>query len=78
MASSRAPPAATGTPKRGEKRSYPVLTRREIEAQIAEGRYIFILDQFVIKADGWLKYHPGGEKAIMHMVGRDATDEVNG
>jgi sphingolipid 8-(E)-desaturase len=27
--------------------------------------------------DAWLKYHPGGDKAIMHMVGKDATDEVN-
>ncbi|EAQ92191.1 hypothetical protein CHGG_00426 [Chaetomium globosum CBS 148.51] len=61
-------------PKGG--RSYPVISRREIEAQIAEGRTIFILEQYVIKADAWLKYHPGGDKAIMHMVGRDATDEV--
>ncbi|SPQ25856.1 31456c05-337c-4b0b-b20b-7b3879bfa6e3 [Thermothielavioides terrestris] len=59
-------------------RSYPVLSRREIEALIAEGRTIIIVDQHVIKADAWLKYHPGGDKAIMHMVGRDATDEVNG
>jgi len=59
-------------------RSYPVLARREIEALIAEGRAVFIVDQHVIKADAWRKYHPGGDKAIMHMIGRDATDEVNG
>jgi delta8-fatty-acid desaturase len=58
-------------------RTYPVLSRREIEAQIAEGRKLIIVDQHVLKVDGWLKYHPGGDKAIMHMVGRDATDEVN-
>jgi delta8-fatty-acid desaturase len=23
-----------------------------------------------------MQYHPGGDKAIRHMVGRDATDEV--
>ncbi|KAK4146611.1 fatty acid delta-6 desaturase [Dichotomopilus funicola] len=62
----------------GGKRPYPVLSRREIEAQIAEGRAVFILDQHVVKADAWLKYHPGGDKAIRHMIGRDATDEVNG
>ncbi|KAL2179447.1 fatty acid delta-6 desaturase [Thermothelomyces heterothallicus CBS 202.75] len=78
MAGSEASSAVPGAPHHGEKRSYPVLTRREIEARIAEGRYIFILDQYVIKADAWLKYHPGGEKAIMHVVGKDATDEVNG
>ena len=59
-------------------RPYPVLSRREIEALIADGRAVFILDQHVIKADAWRKYHPGGDKAIMHMVGRDATDEVTG
>ncbi|KAL2130180.1 hypothetical protein VTI74DRAFT_6792 [Chaetomium olivicolor] len=59
-------------------RSYPVISRREIEALIAEGRSILIVDQHVLKVDGWIKYHPGGEKAIMHTVGRDATDEVNG
>ncbi|KAL2257566.1 hypothetical protein VTK26DRAFT_9466 [Humicola hyalothermophila] len=62
----------------GSSRSYPVMTRREIEGLIAEGRAIFVLDQYVVKADAWLKYHPGGDKAIMHMVGRDATDEING
>jgi len=53
-----------------------ILSPREIEDLIADGRYIFILDRKVIKADAWLNYHPGGLKAIQHMVGRDATDEV--
>ena len=44
---------------------------------IAGGRSIIIIDGKVIKADAWLRFHPGGDKAIMHMVGRDATDEVN-
>lgn len=57
-------------------RTYPVLSRRQIEGLIADGRSIFILDQYVFKADPWLQYHPGGDKAILHMVGRDATDEV--
>lgn len=69
--------ASTPSPSSGG-RSYPVLPRREIEALIAEGRTLIVVDQHVIKADAWLKYHPGGDKAIMHMVGRDATDEVNG
>ncbi|RMZ85329.1 hypothetical protein DV737_g843, partial [Chaetothyriales sp. CBS 132003] len=53
-----------------------VWTRRQIEAQIAAGRKLIILDGQVIKADAWLPFHPGGEKAILHMVGRDATDEI--
>jgi len=53
-----------------------VLSRRQIEGLIAEGRSIFIVDGKVFKADAWLDFHPGGPKAIFHMVGRDATDEV--
>ncbi|KAF1848448.1 fatty acid desaturase [Cucurbitaria berberidis CBS 394.84] len=58
------------------QRKSRILSRREIEAQIANGRSIFIVDNKVLKADAWLPYHPGGDKAIRHMVGRDATDEV--
>ncbi|KAI1370291.1 fatty acid desaturase [Hypoxylon crocopeplum] len=58
------------------EKKYPLLSRREIEGLIADGRSIFIVDQYVLKADPWLQYHPGGDKAILHMVGRDATDEV--
>lgn len=51
-------------------------TRREIEGQIAEGRKIIILEGKVLKADSWIKFHPGGEMAILHLVGRDGTDEI--
>ncbi len=54
-----------------------VLSRRQIEGLIADGKFIIIVDQRVLKVDNWIKYHPGGDKAIKHMVGRDATDEVN-
>lgn len=54
-----------------------IFTRAQIEALIADGRSIIIVDGKVLKVDAWLPYHPGGDKAIMHMIGRDATDEVN-
>lgn len=53
-----------------------MLSRDEIEAQIANGRSIVIVDNKVLKVDAWMPYHPGGDKAMRHMVGRDATDEV--
>jgi delta8-fatty-acid desaturase len=53
-----------------------ILSTREIESLIADGKHIFILNKKVIEADAWLNYHPGGLKAIQHMIGRDATDEV--
>lgn len=58
-------------------RKESILSRRQIEGMIADGRSIIILNGKVLKVDAWLKYHPGGDKSIMHMVGRDATDEVN-
>jgi sphingolipid 8-(E)-desaturase len=64
-------------PRRVMDRRSTILSRRQVEGLIADGRTIVIVDQKVLKVDAWLKYHPGGDKAIMHMVGRDATDEVN-
>lgn len=58
------------------QRKTKIFHRREIEALIADGRSIVIVDNKVLKVDAWLPYHPGGDKAIQHMVGRDATDEV--
>lgn len=61
----------------GPDKTYPLMSRAEIESMIAQGRKLIIVDQHVLKVDAWLPYHPGGSKSIMHMVGRDATDEVN-
>jgi delta8-fatty-acid desaturase len=59
-----------------EQRKSRVYSRREIEGLIANGRSIIIVDQKVLNVGVWLPYHPGGDKAIKHMIGRDATDEV--
>lgn len=68
--------AVGGRPIMTASRSDDLLTRRQVEGMIADGRTVFIVDGYVLKLDAWLKYHPGGDKAVMHMVGRDATDEV--
>ena len=54
-----------------------LLSRRYIEGLIAEGKHVFIFENRVLKVDSWIKFHPGGDKSIQHMVGRDATDEIN-
>lgn len=54
-----------------------VFSRDDVEALIADGKTVIIVDNRVLKVDAWRRFHPGGDKAIMHMVGRDATDEVN-
>lgn len=67
----------TTEPSAAAPRTQTLLSRRQIEGLIAEGRSIIIVDQKVLKIDAWLKYHPGGDKSLTHMVGRDATDEFN-
>lgn len=54
-----------------------VLSRRYIEGLIADGKHVIIFEGRVLKVDAFIKFHPGGEKSIKHMVGRDATDEIN-
>ncbi|KAL4991005.1 fatty acid desaturase-domain-containing protein [Aspergillus falconensis] len=54
-----------------------LLSRRYVEGQIATGKHLIIYDDRVLKVDSWIKFHPGGDKSIKHMVGQDATDEIN-
>ncbi|KAL4785941.1 fatty acid desaturase-domain-containing protein [Aspergillus varians] len=54
-----------------------LLSRRYVEGQIADGKHLLIFDDRVLKVDAWIKFHPGGDKSIKHMVGQDATDEIN-
>lgn len=60
-----------------KQKTLPHLSRADIESMVASGKTIIIVDGHALKVDAWLKYHPGGEIAILHLVGRDATDEVD-
>jgi delta8-fatty-acid desaturase len=53
-----------------------VISPQEVVGLIAKGQTIVIFEESVLKLDGWLDRHPGGRLAILHMVGRDATDEI--
>ncbi len=53
------------------------LTRSDIEHLISQGHIIVIYNEWAIKMDNWVKNHPGGDTAVYHLVGRDATDEMN-
>ncbi|KAF3010580.1 hypothetical protein E8E13_001342 [Curvularia kusanoi] len=58
------------------QRKARVFSRREIEGQISSGKAIVIVNDKVLNVGAWMPYHPGGDKAMRHMIGRDATDEV--
>ncbi len=53
-----------------------ILTPRSVEGMIAEGGTIVIFEDCVLRLDSWLEKHPCGRLAILHMVGKDATDEI--
>lgn len=54
-----------------------IISSCEIEALITKGQTIVIYEGYALRLDTWLDKHPGGRLAILHMVGRDATDEIN-
>lgn len=54
-----------------------IINRSAVERMIANGQTIVITDDMVLRLDGWMEKHPGGRLVVMHMVGRDATDEIH-
>ncbi|KAK7992590.1 fatty acid desaturase-domain-containing protein [Apiospora saccharicola] len=48
----------------------------QVEHLISQGHIIVIYEGQALKLDKWLDKHPGGGLAILHMVGRDAGDEI--
>jgi sphingolipid 8-(E)-desaturase len=54
-----------------------VWSRAEIAERIVAGENLVILQGQVLRVPpSWLVAHPGGSLAILHFVGRDATDEI--
>lgn len=47
-----------------------------VDSLVADGQTVVIYEDLVLRLDGWIDKHPGGRLAILHMVGRDATDEM--
>lgn len=54
-----------------------VLTPSQVKELIRDGNAIVIYQGNVLNLTKWLPRHPGGEKAVFHMIGRDASDEMN-
>jgi delta8-fatty-acid desaturase len=55
-----------------------IYTRRQIENLIAAGQTIIIFQNSVLRLNnGWKERHPGGKLVLDHMIGRDATAEID-
>ncbi|KAK6455176.1 delta-8 sphingolipid desaturase [Scheffersomyces xylosifermentans] len=57
--------------------SVKVFSRDQIIDLIADGKAIVIYKNYVLNVTSWIPKHPGGDKAVYHLVGKDATDEMN-
>lgn len=53
-----------------------ILSPRQVEGMIAEGGVVLVFEDYVLRLNSWMDRHPGGKLAILHMVGKDATDEM--
>ncbi|KAF5364938.1 hypothetical protein D9758_008084 [Tetrapyrgos nigripes] len=54
------------------------LDRDDISSRILQGQHILIYNRHVLRVpSSWLSAHPGGDLAILHFVGRDATNEID-
>lgn len=56
---------------------HEIISPVEIARKVADGEPVLIYDGYVLDLGEWINMHPGGKLAILHMVGRDATDEIN-
>jgi cytochrome b involved in lipid metabolism len=56
---------------------HEIISPAEIERRVAEGQPVVIYEGYVLHLGEWIEMHPGGRLSILHMVGRDATDEIN-
>ena len=54
-----------------------LLEPGQVKSMIAQGRVLVISQGRVLSLEKWLDRHPGGKFAILHMVGRDATNEIS-
>lgn len=58
-------------------RKYNTLCPNEIKKLISKGRAVVIYERSVLDLTKWIPKHPGGDKVVFHMIGKDATDEMN-
>ena len=55
----------------------PPSRRNAVADRILAGDLLVVYDGHLLRIpDSWLDAHPGGPLAILHFVGRDATDEI--
>jgi delta8-fatty-acid desaturase len=65
------------TSSASRQRDLPLFTREQIAQRIIQGAILIIYHSKLINATSWTTSHPGGSLALLHFVGRDASDEID-
>lgn len=65
------------SPRTHESTMKTTIPAAKIAELIAQDRPIVVHEGHALDLSAWIENHPGGRLAILHMVGRDATDEIN-
>jgi len=54
-----------------------MLSRQDVAGRICAGQLLIVFHDVLLRIPvSWLHAHPGGALALLHFVGRDATDEI--
>lgn len=57
--------------------THRIISPAEIKRRVDDGEPVVIYNGYVLQLENWITQHPGGKLTILHMVGRDATDEID-
>lgn len=66
--------ATTSASTSGEDVLY---SKERLDAEIASGKLLIVYGTSVYDVTKFIKHHPGGLLPIQHMVGKEATDQIN-
>jgi hypothetical protein len=67
---------ASTSARQAEAAPLRTLRREQLAQLVCQGHVLVLHRRTVYRLNAWLALHPGGALAILHFVGRDATDEL--
>ncbi|KAF5313204.1 hypothetical protein D9619_003494 [Psilocybe cf. subviscida] len=74
----RAKNPSLGSPLFAMPQQDTIWSREEVARRILAGDTLIIYNGHLLNiSQGWLDAHPGGTLALLHFIGRDATDEID-
>ncbi|OLY77775.1 Delta(8)-fatty-acid desaturase [Smittium mucronatum] len=75
--SEQSPKGSWEVPRLKTKKILPSYTKDEIRERIIKNELLVVIDGYVLKLNNMIKHHPGGELALYHAIGKDASDEMH-